>query len=177
MGAGINPCRRPTDLAGYAAALVLFAASAAASGHAQQPPPPPDRILVEQFPRSWCGTFRWDGSSHEHRVTIAFDRVELRADGKIEANGPGLVNSWRTVRFAARAIIAPETRRIELFEEVSPSVTDYITDGSHVGELAADLQTMRLVWTTRGTGERGAMELVARPPQADVTQPCGRPSS
>lgn len=157
-----------------AAALVLFAAS----GHAQaQQPTPTDRSLVEQLPRAWCGTFRWEGESGGQRVTIAFDRVERRADGKIEASGVGQVVTERTVRFTARAVIEPETRQVEMFEEVPPGTPGYVSDGSHVGTLAADLQTMRLVWTTRGTGERGSMELVARPPQADLTQPCGQPST
>jgi hypothetical protein len=156
------------------AALVIFAASA--SGHAQQPTPT-NRDLVERLPRAWCGTFRWEASSDEQRVTITFDRVALLADGKIEAAGPGLVRTSRTVRFTARAVIEPDTLRVDMFEEVPPTTTGYITDGSHVGELAADLQSMRLAWTTRATGERGSMELVARPPQADLTQPCGRPSS
>ena len=170
-------CRSPTRLAGYAAALALLAAAAAASGHAQTQPAPPDRSLVEQLPRAWCGTFRWDGGGDDQRVTITFDRVELGADGKIEATGPGLVRTSRTVRFSVRTVIEPETRRIEMFESVAPGTPGYITDGSHVGELAADLQSMRLAWTTRGTGERGSMELIARPPPADLTQPCGRPSS
>jgi hypothetical protein len=54
---------------------------------------------------------------------------------------------------------------------------DYVTDGSHVGDLAPDLRSMRTVWTTRGTGHRGTMELHARPAQADLAQTCAPPSS
>lgn len=131
----------------------------------------------ERLPRAWCGTFRWDGSDIDQHVTIAFHRIERRADGMLEASGPGLVRSHRVVPFDIRAVIDPATRRIEMFESVDVPMSDYVTDGSHVGELAPDLHSMRLVWTTRGSGTRGAMELRARPARADLAQSCAPPSS
>jgi hypothetical protein len=161
--------------AGIALCIALAAgALPAATAHAQQAR---DHGFVERFPRAWCGTFRWDGGAMDQHVTLAFERIELRADGKVEASGPGLVRAGRTVRFTMRAVIEPETRRVEMFESVPPGTVGYVTDGSHVGTLAADLGSVRLVWTTRGTGERGTMELLARPADADIAQPCGPPSS
>jgi hypothetical protein len=157
-----------------AAAAILFLVSGPA---AAQQLAAPEQSFVERLPRAWCGVFRWDDDKIAQHVTIQFDRVEARADGKIEATGPGLVRTDRTVPFRIRAVIDAATRAIELFESLEVYVPDYVTDGSHVGELAADLQSMRVVWTTRGTGKRGAMELNARPARADLAQTCAPPSS
>ena len=158
-----------------AAAAFLFLLSLPAA--AQQLAAPPEHGFVERLPRAWCGVFRWDGGGGAQHVTIQFNRVETRADGKIEATGPGLVRTDRTVPFLIRAVIDPATRAIELFESLEAPVPGYVTDGSHVGALEPDLQAMRVVWTTRGTGQRGAMELNARPARAELAQACAPPSS
>ena len=158
-----------------AAAAVALLLSGPAT--AQQLAAPPELGFAARMPRAWCGVFRWDHDQIAQHVTIRFDRFEARADGKIEATGPGLVRTGRTVPFIMRAVIDPATRAIELFESLEAPVPGYVTDGSHVGELAADLQSMRVVWTTRGTAERGAMELNARPAAAELAQACAPPSS
>jgi hypothetical protein len=55
--------------------------------------------------------------------------------------------------------------------------SDDVTDGSHVGALAANFQSMSTVWTTRGTGRRGALRMDGRPEQANLAQGCAPPSS
>lgn len=138
--------------------------------------------FAERVPRAWCGAFRWDGDPREQHVTIRFARIAQRADGGIEAEGPALVRfdgepPDRAIPFRMRAVINPATRRIEMFESIDAPRADFVTDGSHVGTLAADLRTMNTVWTTRGTGRRGAMHMTARPEQADLAQGCAPPSS
>ena len=155
----------------------LFLLLTLGAGAAAEPPASPERAFLDRLPLAWCGIFRWDGDAQEQRVTLAFPRFEQRADGRLEADGPGILRSYRIVPFRMRAVVDPATRRVEMFEALDIPMSDYVTDGSHVGELAADLQSMRLVWTTRGTGKRGAMELFARPATADLAQPCGPPSS
>ena len=162
----------------HAVLLLLLALPAAAGpAGAEQPSAAPGGGLAEKLPRSWCGTFSWETFGDLQHVTITFDRVTPLADGTIEATGRGIVKSFRTVPFLARAVVDPAGRRIELFESLATPTPGYITDGSHVGTLAPDLQSMRLAWTTRGTGERGSMQLQARPAGADLAQPCGLPSS
>lgn len=158
------------------AAAIAFLVSLPAAAIAQQLAAP-QQGFIERLPRAWCGVFRWDADQIAQHVMIQFDRVETRADGKIEAKGPGLVRTDRTVPFIMRAVIDPSTRAIELFESLEIQVPGYVTDGSHVGELAADLQSMRVVWTTRGTRQRGKMELTARPARAELAQACAPPSS
>lgn len=161
------------------AALIVAALPAFAAAEA---PKTGVRPFAERVPRAWCGVFRWDGDAREQHVTIRFDRFAARADGAIEAEGPGLVRyedepPERGVPFRMRAVIDPLTRRIEMFERIGVPRSDYVTDGSHLGVLAPDLQSMRTVWTTRGTGKRGAMRMNARPDEADLTQGCAPPSS
>jgi hypothetical protein len=144
--------------------------------------PKVEAAFADRVPRAWCGVFRWEGETREQHVTIRFNRFVARAGGTIEADGPGLVRYEdeppdQAVRFRMRAVIDPATRRIEMFERIDVPRSDYVTDGSHVGQLAADLQSMSTVWTTRGTGRRGAMRMNARPEQADLTQGCAPPSS
>ncbi len=162
------------------AAIVLLLIATPATAVAQQAPAEPG--FAERLPRHWCGLFRWEGEALEQVVRIAFTRAAFRADGRFELNGDGRVRyrhepHGETVPFRMRAIVEPATRRIEMFEALDAPRPDYVTDGSHVGELAPDLQSMRLVWTTRSTGRRGALELYSRPPAAELAQECGVPSS
>jgi hypothetical protein len=143
---------------------------------AQAQEPAPGTLTPERLPRGWCGVFRWDSDGIAQYITLSFVRVERRADGKIEAFGPGLVRTYRTTRITMRAVIDPITRAVEMFERLMDDTPNWVDDGVHAGELSADFETMRLVWTTRGTGERGRMVLTARPPQADLRQDCGLPS-
>jgi hypothetical protein len=163
-----------------AAARFLLSFCLAAAASAQQQPG--EASVVDRLPRAWCGVFRWDDDTREQYVTIAFARVSAGAEGRIMAEGSGLVRYTdeppaKAVPFRIRAIIEPATRRIELFEALDVPRIDYVTDGSHVGDLAPDLRSMRTVWTTRGTGHRGTMELHARPAQADLAQTCAPLSS
>ena len=161
------------------ALLLLFALPAVS---AAEPPKPGEPAFDERVPRAWCGVFRWEGDAREQHVTIKFERVVARADGALEAEGPGLVRfedeaPGQAVRFRIRAVIDPATRRIEMFESIDTPRSDYVTDGSHVGTLSDDLQSFSAAWTTRSTGMRGALRMNARPAEADLTQGCAPPSS
>ena len=162
------------------AALILLLTLAAPAATAQDAAP--ERAFAERLPRAWCGSFRWEDEAREQLVTIAFTRVAVLPDGKIEADGPGLVRyqdepESQAIPFRIRALIEPGSRRIEMFESIDTPRTDYVTDGSHVGELVPDLQSMRLVWTTRSNGRRGALDLGARPARADLALACAPPAS
>lgn len=162
-----------------AAALLMLILAPAATA---ETPIPGEPAFAERVPRAWCGTFRWEGEAREQHVTIKFGRFAARGDGAVESEGPGLVRYEdeppdRAVRFRMRAVIDPATRRIELFERIDVPRSDYVTDGSHLGTVSPDLQSMSTVWTTRGTGRRGALRMNARPDEADLAQGCAPPSS
>ncbi len=170
------PCR--AAIARAASVLLLIALPAASPAET----PRADPAFAERLPRAWCGVFRWDNETREQHVTIRFDRVAARADGTIEADGPGLVRyedepPAQAVPFHMRAVVDPWTWRIEMFESIERPRADYVVDGSHVGTLAADLQSLAAVWTTRSTGRLGRLRMNARPVAADLAQPCAPPSS
>ncbi len=165
-------------LAGAASALLLIALPAASPADT----PRAATAFADRLPRAWCGVFRWEGEAREQHVTIRLDRVAARADGAVEGDGPGLVRyedepPVQAVPFHMRAVVDPATRRIEMYESIDRPRADYVVDGSHVGTLAADLQSLTAVWTTRSTGRRGALRMNARPAEADLAQPCAPPSS
>jgi hypothetical protein len=162
-----------------ALAVLLLVTAPNAGARAQDAP---GAAFADRLPRAWCGTFRWDHDARDQHVTFAFRRVAARGDGRIEAEGPGSVRYQdeppeRAVAFRVKAVIEPATRRIEMFEAIDVPRADYVTDGSHVGELAADLGSIRAVWTTRGTGTRGVLQVNARPETADLAQACAPPAS
>jgi hypothetical protein len=145
-------------------------------------PPKAGAMFADRLPRAWCGVFRWEGDTREQHVAIRFERIAAGGAGTIEAEGPGLVRHEdeppdRAVSFRIRAVIDPATRGIEMFESIDAPRPDYVTDGSHVGVLAADLRSISATWTTRGTGRRGSLRLNARPHEADLAQGCAPPSS
>jgi hypothetical protein len=163
-------------------ALSLLLLLSIPGAHARAQEAPPGAAFIDRLPRAWCGTFRWDGDPREQHVTFAFQRVTVRGDGRIEAEGPGLVRYQdeppeRAVPFRIRAVIDAATRQIEMFESVDVPRADYVTNGSHVGELAADLGSLRTVWTTRGTGTRGSLQMNARPASAELAQACAPPAA
>lgn len=165
-----------------AALFLLLFCGPAAVANAQQPPKGDESSFLQRLPRGWCGVFRWVDEDREQQVTVVFHHAAARADGRIELKGPGFVRyehepPQRGVPFTMQAVVEPATRRIELFETIDTPRVDYVTNGSHVGELAEDLQSMQTVWTTRSDGRRGTMRLNARPARAELTQPCAPPSS
>jgi hypothetical protein len=160
--------------------LLLLLAVPGARVHAQDAPP--GSAFLDRLPRAWCGTFRWEHDSRDQHLAFAFQRVTVRGDGRIEAEGPGLVRyedepPEQAVPFRIRAVIDAATRGIELFESIDVPRADYVTNGSHVGELAADLGSLHATWTTRGTGTRGVLRMNARPAGADLAQPCAPPAA
>ena len=162
-----------------AAILLLLILAPPASAEA---PKSGELPFADRVPRAWCGVFRWVGDTREQHVTIKFGRFAPRADGAIEAEGPGLVRyedepPERAIPFRMRAVIDPVTRRIEMFERIDVPRSDYVTNGSHLGTLAPDLQSMSTVWTTRDIGRRGALRMNARPEEADLARGCAPPSS
>ncbi len=140
--------------------------------------------FAEKFPRAWCGVFHWRGDPSPQHYAIRFTELAATADGKARARGPALVlGANSTTELTIEAVIDPANLRIEMFERLgqAPSprraAPGFTTDGSHKGTIAADLRSMRTVWTQNRTRARGDMTLDARPDSSALAELCARPVS
>jgi len=132
-------------------------------GCATKVPAPDYSYLAERLPRNYHGIFRWHGESAEQNVSIAIDDVFFDAEKNIVARGTGTyLTMFRETDIDIKIAIVPETLRFEMWEKSLDGVSDFITDGSHIGMLSKDLKTITAVWTTRGTGQQGDLKLEAK---------------
>lgn len=68
---------------------------------------------------------------------------------------------FRKTDIDVKMVITPDTMRLEMWERSLEGPSDFITDGSHVGEISNDLKTITAVWTTMSTGQQGDLKLEA----------------
>ena len=83
--------------------------------------------------------------------------------GHVEARGCGNYDvSGHVTAIAVRMVVTLAGLEVEIFES-DPDRADFVTDGSHRGNLGADLRTIEAEWTTASTGARGHLRLEAAP--------------
>jgi len=104
------------------------------------------------------GTYRWRSGSSPERIRFWFDHTEPGGKNTLKASGGGIYLSAPPTRIAIRATIDLKTGRIEIWES-HPSRAAFETNGSHVGTISADRCSIRAVWTTRNTGQKGDLTL------------------
>ncbi len=141
---------------------LLWVAMGPATGLAGSPA---DRWL-EDLPRAWCGTFRWQSDDQVQHVSLRFDWSRQILNGWVELGGTGVYADDRRVVITVRAVVDPFEGAIEIWES-NPSAAGFTTDGSHVGRVAPDLQTITARWRPRGPGSTGTLVLHAVAPSAD----------
>lgn len=120
--------------------------------------------LQADLPRHFAGTFAWDSGSDIQRVSVTLDDVTAEGS-RVTARGKGtyLVGDKPTHIMVTWSIDAA-TLRFEMWEQApqaKPS-DNFVTDGSHVGMISKDLKLITATWTTRGSGQRGTLQLEAR---------------
>lgn len=121
---------------------------------------------LESLPHTWCGIFRWSSDNQIQHVSLRFEQSRTAPDGRVELVGSGVYSTDRRVVITVRAVVDPNDRSIEIWES-NPSAAGFTTEGSHVGRLTPDLQTIRARWRPRGAGPSGALVLHAAGPLAD----------
>ncbi len=133
------------------------------TGCATQTEAPDFSYLINRLPRAYSGIFRWHGDSTFQNVSIVIDEVIYDAEKNIIAKGTGKYQTlFRETDIEIMIVINPETRRFEMWEESASGISDFITDGSHVGEISNDLKTLTAVWTTKSSGRQGDLKLQAK---------------
>ncbi|HUT50299.1 MAG TPA: hypothetical protein VM325_13235 [Alphaproteobacteria bacterium] len=104
------------------------------------------------------GTFKWRGANSPQRIRFWFDRTEPAGEGKLNMFGGGIYLAPPPTRIAIRAKVNLKSGRIEIWES-HPSQPIFLTSGSHVGTISADRCSIRAVWTTGNTGQKGDLTL------------------
>lgn len=133
------------------------------TGCAAQIEAPDYSDLADRLPRAYSGVFRWHGDSADQSVSIAIDEVFFNAEKHIIAKGTGkYLTMFRETDIEIKFVITPETLRFEMWERSPEGISDFVTDGSHVGAISKDLKTITAVWTTRETGQQGNLKLEAK---------------
>lgn len=116
------------------------------------------------LPRQFAGTFAWDSGSDIQRLTITLEKVEAEG-GRVTAQGRGrYVVGDKPTDITVTWSIDAATLRFEMWErapQAKPS-DNFVSDGSHVGTISQDLKLITATWKTRGTEQRGTLQLEAR---------------
>ena len=97
-------------------------------------------------------------------VAIKFESVRVLNDENAEAEGCGSYEVNRQVTMIrVRMLVRLSDLYIEILELSPQGNTDFVTDGSHRGNLSKDLQLIDAQWTTRDSGRSGKLQLRAAP--------------
>lgn len=115
--------------------------------------------LVAALPRSWHGTFVWDGGV-AYFVEMEIVKLTVRPDGDVAFNAETL---WLPDELRARMSgrIDPVTLEVRIWEIADDAGADeFENDGSYLGAFAPDLWDLRARWSTTGTGEAGDLVLI-----------------
>ena len=121
-------------------------------------------VLDAPLPRQFAGTFAWDSGSDIQRLTITLEKVEAEG-GRVTAQGRGrYVVGDKPTDITVTWSIDAATLRFEMWERAPQARPgdSFVTDGSHVGTISQDLKLVTATWTTRGSGQRGTLQLEAR---------------
>jgi hypothetical protein len=119
--------------------------------------------VIARLPRAFVGDFRWSDGGAAQEIAIRFNSVRRLDAGHAEALGCGNYDvAGHVTAIAVRMLVTLAGLKVEIFES-DPDRAGFVTDGSHVGNLSADLGTIVADWTTASTGARGHLRLQAAP--------------
>jgi len=116
-------------------------------------------ILLVLFGRSLLSM---PSTPEKHNVSITVSSLSIDSSGHVIAVGVGeYITTQRNTKIDIRFQISPNNLRFEMWE-TNLGITDWITEGSHVGTISEDLKTINAVWTTTSSGEQGELFLRAK---------------
>ena len=112
-------------------------------------------------PAVFMETFQPTTSSAQN-IKISISTVSSDQEGNVIGSGTG---TYKTVngetQIGIRFKINPATLSFEMWETNPNGNTEFIVDGSHVGQITEDLNLIKAVWTTSNTGKKGDLLLRA----------------
>ena len=120
------------------------------------------RSIEQHLPRNYVGYFRWRADSVGQKVEVRLDIVRRREQQWIEALGCGRYDAAGVITpIGVKMVISEPGLKVEVFESDPAGSPGFTVDGSHVGSLSRDLRHLTAEWTTRGTGQKGQLDLHA----------------
>ena len=100
---------------------------------------------------SYCGDYRWHGTSVVNAIRLDLQYRTLRPDSKFDIEGVGWATTpWDGVRtrLSIRAVFEPGSGHISMTESVASDVTNWVTDGSYEGRVEPDGGAIVATWTS-----------------------------
>lgn len=118
--------------------------------------------VIANLPTDFHGTFQWDNDPTVQEVKVRIDSVAIGSDRQVTATGSSVYTTHgQKTAINVTWLIDPATGRFEMWEE-DPTSADFVTDGSHVGTISADLKSINAMWTTRSSGQLGQLCLYSK---------------
>lgn len=113
--------------------------------------------VVANLPTDFQGTFQWDNDPTVQEVKVRIDSVSIGSGRQVTATGSAVYTTLgQKTAINVTWQIDPVTGRFEMWEK-DPTSADFVTDGSHVGTISTDLQSINAMWTTRSSGQLGQL--------------------
>ena len=139
-------------LASFVLALALI--SLANIADAQDRP-----IRVADLPREFQGQYQWGDGSMPFTLILKFEKIEEK-QGTIHFSGSHfyMPGDWKA---KIDGTIDAKSGRITIWESEA-SRPGLVTDGSFVGAVSSDLQSIEALWTTNSTGNTGWLKVKAK---------------
>ncbi len=116
-------------------------------------------VRAADVPREFKGVFEWRGEKKPYTLILKIDKIE-ETDAVVSFSGTHLYTPG-DYEMKIEGTIDTQKRSVTI-RESDPSRPDSVTDGSFEGTISGDLQTLEAVWTTRGTGNKGDLRVMAK---------------
>jgi hypothetical protein len=122
-------------------------------------------IRAADIPREFTGEYEWRGTKKLSTVSLQIDKIE-EDDKTIHFFGrdfymPGNYEMKIEGTIDTKSYLLTISEYVTISEH-DPLQAQGVTDGSFIGTISADLQTIEAVWTTISTGQKGDLKLQAK---------------
>lgn len=137
--------------------LVLLATHVSTQTAADQAATDQADWVKANLPTDYQGTFQWDNDPTVQEVKVRIDAVSIGTDRQVTATGSSVYTTLgQKTAINVTWLIDPVSGRFEMWEK-DPTAADFVTDGSHVGVISTDLNSINAMWTTRSSGQSGQL--------------------
>jgi len=114
--------------------------------------------LFDKLPVKYVGTFQWENSHQLQKVEFNFESQRVdKGNFLLIGEGVYVTIEGRTT-IVIKSVVNPNTHEVEIWEAL-PDTENFVTNGSHVGNISSDLKNIEATWTSKHTGNKGVLKL------------------